>query len=51
MLGWLSKLFEKGPANAEKSLAGCLVANLAVSIVLALLVWAFMALSPAVQPQ
>ncbi len=40
MFGWVSKLFEKGPANAEKSIAGCLVANLAVTIVLGLLVWA-----------
>ena len=42
MFGWLSRLFEKGPANAEKSLLGCLVANLLVSIVLGLLVWLLM---------
>ena len=38
MFGWL---FEKGPANAEKSLLGCLVANVLISIVLGLLVWLF----------
>lgn len=28
MFGWYQKLFQKGPAHAERSLLGCLVANL-----------------------
>lgn len=38
-MGGLGKLFEKGPANAEKSLAGCLVANIGAFLVLALVYW------------
>lgn len=39
MLGWYKKLFERGPANAEKSMLGCLVSNLLIAAVLALLLW------------
>lgn len=51
MFGWLKKVFEKGPANAEKSLLGCFVANVGVTIVLGLLVWALLTITEAVSAQ
>lgn len=39
MLGWYKKLFERGPANAEKSTLGCLVANVLITLVIALIAW------------
>jgi len=39
MMGWLKKLFARGPANAEKSMLGCLVANLLISALIAIIFW------------
>lgn len=39
MLNWYKKLFEKGPANAEKSLLGCLVANLLIMLLIGAIAW------------
>ena len=39
MMGWLKRLFTRGPANAEKSMLGCLVANVLISAVIAIIFW------------
>lgn len=41
MLDWYFKLFKKGPADADRSLLGCFVANALVFAVLALIYWLF----------
>ena len=39
MFTWYRKLFAKGPADAEKSLLGCLVANFLAAVVVGAIGW------------
>jgi len=38
-VGFLARLFAKGPANSEKAMLGCLVANLFLVAIMALILW------------
>ena len=39
MLKWWNSLFRKGPADATRSLAGCLLANLVGAAIVAAIAW------------